>query len=97
MKFMMMMMMISPFGQFGLWAPSSGAGDVFTRTAYVDTMSFQHHVAAAVHGQHGRLLPRDAADLRVMCVTPVQEGANIMSRQLCMANVADFCRETQLI
>jgi serine/threonine protein kinase len=27
----------------------------------------------------------------------VQEGANIMSRQLCMANVADFCRETQLI
>jgi hypothetical protein len=27
---MMMMVMISPFGQLGLWAPSSGVLDVFT-------------------------------------------------------------------
>jgi hypothetical protein len=30
MMMMMMMPIISPFGQLGLWAPSSGAGDVFT-------------------------------------------------------------------
>jgi hypothetical protein len=32
-----LMMMISSFGQLGLWAPSSGARDVFTSTAYVFT------------------------------------------------------------
>jgi hypothetical protein len=31
----LMMMIISPFGQLGLWAPSSGVGDVFRSTAYV--------------------------------------------------------------
>jgi hypothetical protein len=34
---MKMKMIISPFGQLGLWAPSSGAQDVFTSTAYVFT------------------------------------------------------------
>jgi hypothetical protein len=34
---MMMMMIISPFGQLGLWAPSSGVRDVFTSTAHAFT------------------------------------------------------------
>jgi hypothetical protein len=32
-----MMMIMIPFGQVGLWAPSSGARDVFTSIAYVFT------------------------------------------------------------
>jgi hypothetical protein len=32
-----MMMIIRTFGQFGLWAPTSGVQDVFTSTAYVFT------------------------------------------------------------
>jgi hypothetical protein len=33
----MMTMIISPFGQHGLWAPSSCARDVFASMAYVFT------------------------------------------------------------
>jgi hypothetical protein len=36
MMMMVMMMIISPFGQLGLWAASSGVRDVFTSTAYDD-------------------------------------------------------------
>jgi hypothetical protein len=34
---MMMMMIISPLGQLGLWAPASGVCDVFTSIMYVKT------------------------------------------------------------
>jgi hypothetical protein len=51
-KVVMMMMIISPFGQVGPWAPSSGARDVFTSIAYVKRM-FPHNVPNGGRGGRG--------------------------------------------
>jgi len=50
-----MMMIISPFDQLGLWAPSSGMRDVCTSTAYVFTYLPRHDLSRDILVYKGRM------------------------------------------